>query len=88
MLWGALVLCGWLGLGSLLSVGAALPGTLGAICADLARRLTPTLVRQAMARGEFDNLPLTGKPIPGLGGRHGAARPVRPTGRGACSAPG
>jgi len=28
------------------------------------------LVRQAMARGEFDNLPLTGKPIPGLGGRH------------------
>lgn len=49
MLWGALVLCGWLGLGSLLSVGAALPGTLGAICADLARRLTPTLVRQAMA---------------------------------------
>jgi hypothetical protein len=28
------------------------------------------LVRQAMARGEFDDLPLTGKPIPGLGARH------------------
>ncbi len=49
ILWGALVLCGWLALGSLLSVGATLPGTLGAICADLARRLTPRLLRQAMA---------------------------------------
>jgi len=28
------------------------------------------LVRQAMARGEFDDLPLAGKPIPGLGSRH------------------
>jgi hypothetical protein len=28
------------------------------------------LVRQAMLRGEFDDLPLTGKPIPGLSGRH------------------
>jgi hypothetical protein len=28
------------------------------------------LVRQAMARGEFDDLPLTGKPIPGLTGRY------------------
>jgi hypothetical protein len=28
------------------------------------------LVRQAMARGEFDDLPLTGKPIPGLSGRY------------------
>lgn len=28
------------------------------------------LVRQAMARGEFDDLPLAGKPIPGLTGRH------------------
>jgi hypothetical protein len=28
------------------------------------------LVRQAMLRGEFDDLPLTGKPIPGLTGRH------------------
>ncbi|MDF2846404.1 MAG: hypothetical protein K0R97_386 [Oerskovia sp.] len=28
------------------------------------------LVRQAMARGEFDDLPLAGKPIPGLGARH------------------
>ncbi|MGH3496704.1 MAG: DUF1992 domain-containing protein, partial [Nocardioidaceae bacterium] len=27
-------------------------------------------VRQAMARGEFDNLPGTGKPIRGLGGTH------------------
>ncbi|WNB84557.1 DUF1992 domain-containing protein [Cellulomonas sp. ATA003] len=28
------------------------------------------LVRQAMLRGEFDDLPLAGKPIPGLTGRH------------------
>ncbi len=28
------------------------------------------LVRQAMARGEFDNLPLHGKPIPGIGAPH------------------
>jgi hypothetical protein len=28
------------------------------------------LVRQAMARGDFDDLPLAGKPIPGLTGRH------------------
>ena len=28
------------------------------------------LVRQAMARGEFDDLPLAGKPIPGIGGRY------------------
>jgi hypothetical protein len=49
ILWAALVLCGWLALGSLLSVGATLPGTLGAICADLARRLTPKLLRQAIA---------------------------------------
>ncbi|MFF3063588.1 DUF1992 domain-containing protein [Oerskovia sp. NPDC057915] len=28
------------------------------------------LVRQAMARGEFDDLPLAGKPIPGLSARH------------------
>ncbi|MFF2622521.1 DnaJ family domain-containing protein [Oerskovia jenensis] len=28
------------------------------------------LVRQAMARGEFDDLPLAGKPIPGLGARY------------------
>lgn len=27
------------------------------------------IVRRAMARGEFDNLPLAGKPIPGLGAR-------------------
>lgn len=27
------------------------------------------LVRQAMARGDFDDLPLSGKPIPGLSGR-------------------
>jgi nucleoid-associated protein YgaU len=49
MFWGAVALCGWLGLGSVLAVGAILPGTLGAICADLARWLTPRLVRQAMA---------------------------------------
>ncbi len=28
------------------------------------------LVRQAMARGDFDDLPLAGKPIPGLTGRY------------------
>ena len=28
------------------------------------------LVRQAIARGEFDDLPLAGKPIPGLSGRY------------------
>ncbi|WP_298456775.1 DUF1992 domain-containing protein [uncultured Cellulomonas sp.] len=28
------------------------------------------LVRQAMARGEWDDLPLAGKPIPGIGGRY------------------
>ena len=27
-------------------------------------------IREAMARGEFDNLPGTGKPIPGLDGAH------------------
>lgn len=27
-------------------------------------------IRAAMARGEFDDLPLQGKPIPGLDGRH------------------
>lgn len=32
--------------------------------------LAEELVRQAMARGEFDDLPLAGKPIPGLTGRH------------------
>ena len=31
--------------------------------------LVDEIVRQAMARGEFDNLPLAGKPIPGLGTR-------------------
>jgi nucleoid-associated protein YgaU len=49
MLWAAVALCGWLGLGSLLAVGATLPGTFGAICADLARWLTPRLLRQTMA---------------------------------------
>lgn len=29
-----------------------------------------TVVDQAIRRGEFDNLPLEGKPIPGLGGTH------------------
>ncbi|MBX9244419.1 DUF1992 domain-containing protein, partial [Actinotalea ferrariae] len=28
------------------------------------------LVRQAIARGEFDDLPLAGKPIPGIDGHH------------------
>jgi hypothetical protein len=36
---------------------------------DPARR-ADYLVRDAMARGEFDNLKYTGRPIPGLGGTH------------------
>jgi hypothetical protein len=36
---------------------------------DSARR-ADYLVRDAMARGEFDNLKYAGKPIPGLGGMH------------------
>lgn len=49
MAWAALALCGWLTLGSLLAVGAALPGAVGAICADLARRITPRLLQRAAA---------------------------------------
>ncbi|GAA4713116.1 protein of unknown function (DUF1992) [Promicromonospora umidemergens] len=33
-------------------------------------RYVDTVVDQAMRRGEFDNLPLQGKPIPGLSGTH------------------
>ncbi|MFD2794061.1 DUF1992 domain-containing protein [Promicromonospora vindobonensis] len=33
-------------------------------------RFVDTVVDQAMRRGEFDNLPLQGKPIPGLSGTH------------------
>ena len=33
-------------------------------------RWVDTVVDQAVRRGEFDDLPLAGKPIPGLTGRH------------------
>jgi hypothetical protein len=33
-------------------------------------RYVDTVVDQAIRRGEFDDLPLAGKPIPGLNGRH------------------
>ncbi len=49
MAWAAMALCGWLTLGSLLAIGAALPGVVGAICADLARRVTPRLLQRAAA---------------------------------------
>ncbi|MFD2027268.1 DUF1992 domain-containing protein [Promicromonospora aerolata] len=37
---------------------------------DERSRYVDTVVDQAMRRGEFDNLPLQGKPIPGLSGTH------------------
>ncbi|MGW2092470.1 DnaJ family domain-containing protein [Promicromonospora sukumoe] len=33
-------------------------------------RYVDVVIDQAMRRGEFDNLPLHGKPIPGIGGKH------------------
>lgn len=49
MAWSAASLAAWLGLGSVLSVGAALPGTLGIACERLERWLTPRLLRQAVS---------------------------------------
>jgi hypothetical protein len=49
MVWAAVALSGWLGLGSLLAVGATLPGAVGDGFQALARRLTPALLRQGVA---------------------------------------
>lgn len=43
------------------------PGTMSV---EERSRYVDTVVDQAMRRGEFDNLPLQGKPIPGLTGTH------------------
>lgn len=48
LVWAAVALCAWLGVGSLLVGGAALPGAVGSACAALARRLTPRLLRQTL----------------------------------------
>jgi nucleoid-associated protein YgaU len=49
MVWTGTTLAGWLGLGSVLAVGAALPGAVGTTCARLDRWLTPRLLRQAVS---------------------------------------
>ncbi|WP_129789489.1 DUF1992 domain-containing protein [Promicromonospora panici] len=43
---------------------------LGSMSAEERTRYVDVVVDQAMRRGEFDNLPLHGKPIPGLTGTH------------------
>lgn len=43
------------------------PGTMSV---EERSRYVDTVIDQAMRRGEFDNLPLHGKPIPGIGGKH------------------
>lgn len=42
----------------------------GAMSTEERSRYVDTVIDQAMRRGEFDNLPLHGKPIPGLSGTH------------------
>jgi hypothetical protein len=42
----------------------------GSMSAEERSRYVDVVVDQAMRRGEFDNLPLHGKPIPGLTGTH------------------
>lgn len=44
--------------------------SLGSMSAEERSRYVDVVVDQAMRRGEFDNLPLHGKPIPGLTGTH------------------
>ncbi|WP_460888770.1 DnaJ family domain-containing protein [Promicromonospora xylanilytica] len=44
--------------------------SLGSMSVEERSRYVDTVVDQAMRRGEFDNLPLQGKPIPGLSGTH------------------
>lgn len=43
---------------------------LGSMSPEERSRYVDVVVDQAMRRGEFDNLPLQGKPIPGLTGTH------------------
>lgn len=42
----------------------------GAMSVEERSRYVDVVIDQAMRRGEFDNLPLHGKPIPGIGGKH------------------
>ncbi len=44
--------------------------SLGSMTIEERSRYVDVVVDQAMRRGEFDNLPLQGKPIPGLTGTH------------------
>jgi hypothetical protein len=44
--------------------------SLGSMTPEERARYVDVVVDQAMRRGEFDNLPLHGKPIPGLTGTH------------------
>ncbi|MFD6138281.1 DUF1992 domain-containing protein [Promicromonospora sp. NPDC060271] len=44
--------------------------SLGSMTVEERSRYVDVVVDQAMRRGEFDNLPLQGKPIPGLTGTH------------------
>ncbi|WP_275004945.1 DUF1992 domain-containing protein [Promicromonospora iranensis] len=44
--------------------------SIGSMSAEERSRYVDVVVDQAMRRGEFDNLPLQGKPIPGLTGTH------------------
>lgn len=44
--------------------------SLGSMSTEERARYVDVVVDQAMRRGEFDNLPLQGKPIPGLTGTH------------------
>ncbi|MFM6847559.1 MAG: LysM peptidoglycan-binding domain-containing protein, partial [Terrabacter sp.] len=46
--WLGVALAGWLGLGSLLALLAALPGTAGRISANVAERITPMAARKAL----------------------------------------
>lgn len=49
MVWAGVALAGWLGLGSVIAVGAVLPGALGSACERLEHWLTPRLLRQAVS---------------------------------------
>ncbi|MFD6446689.1 DUF1992 domain-containing protein [Promicromonospora sp. NPDC060204] len=42
----------------------------GSMSVEERSRYVDVVIDQAMRRGEFDNLPLHGKPIPGIGGKH------------------
>lgn len=49
LVWAAVVLSAWLGLGAAVAVGATLPGAVGTAFARLSRWLTPRVLRQAVA---------------------------------------